>query len=140
MKHAPSCQPLYAPRRFRSPQRPSPPPHYGACHFTQVLGLEVPMRDLRLMDPALAAWETFAQMLVRDNALVVSAEHVRLLITCDKVRACATGGRSRAPRPQRPRPRPLLRPRPRLQPPAAPATKAHCAARARVPGHLPFGV
>lgn len=53
-----------------------------------MLGLEVPMRDLRLMDPALAAWETFAQLLVRDNALVVSAEHVRLLITCDKVSSC----------------------------------------------------
>ena len=29
------------------------------------MGLEIPMRDLRLMDPALAAWESFAQILVR---------------------------------------------------------------------------
>lgn len=100
------------------------------------------MRDLRLMDPALAAWESFAQILVsagfirvdwgasrlgvkgcsthgagrcaavwhmaphrqaaaltpdcvcacdvgtqvRDNALVVSSEYVRIIITADKVR------------------------------------------------------
>eukprot|EP00878_Enallax_costatus_P023510 GHUV01025010.1.p1 GENE.GHUV01025010.1~~GHUV01025010.1.p1 ORF type:complete len:338 (+),score=13.55 GHUV01025010.1:242-1255(+) len=54
--------------------------------LVQVLGLEIPMRDLRLMDPALAAYDSqFAQILVRDNALVVSAEHVRLIITCDRV-------------------------------------------------------
>jgi hypothetical protein len=51
----------------------------------QVMGLEIPMRDLRLMDPALSSWDSFAQILVRDNALVISAEHVRLIITCDKV-------------------------------------------------------
>eukprot|EP00879_Flechtneria_rotunda_P017595 GHRR01018445.1.p1 GENE.GHRR01018445.1~~GHRR01018445.1.p1 ORF type:complete len:489 (+),score=107.86 GHRR01018445.1:272-1738(+) len=51
----------------------------------QVMGLDIPMRDLRLMDPALATWEGHAQILVRDNALVVSSEHVRIIITCDKV-------------------------------------------------------
>jgi hypothetical protein len=52
----------------------------------QVMGLEIPMRDLRLMDPALSSWDSFAQILVRDNALVISAEHVRVIVTCDKVR------------------------------------------------------
>ena len=49
------------------------------------MGLEIPMRDLRLMDPALQAWEAYAQLLVRDNALVFSVEHVRLIIGADKV-------------------------------------------------------
>jgi hypothetical protein len=35
---------------------------FAVC--VQVMGLEIPMRDLRLMDPALAAWESFAQILV----------------------------------------------------------------------------
>ena len=52
------------------------------------MGLEIPMRDLRLMDPALQAWEAYAQLLVRDNALVFSVEHVRLIIGADKVRVC----------------------------------------------------
>lgn len=59
--------------------------HMDKRQLVQVMGLEIPMRDLRLMDPALAAWESFAQILVRDNALVVSAEYVRIIITCDKV-------------------------------------------------------
>lgn len=59
--------------------------HMDKRQLIQVMGLEIPMRDLRLMDPALAAYDSFAQILVRDNALVVSAEHVRLIITCDRV-------------------------------------------------------
>eukprot|EP00877_Chromochloris_zofingiensis_P002090 jgi/Chrzof1/11882/Cz06g13130.t1 len=51
----------------------------------QVMGLEIPMRDLRLMDPALQAWDTYAQILVRDNAMVFSVEHARLIIAADKV-------------------------------------------------------
>ncbi len=43
------------------------------------------MRDMRLMDSALGT-ETLAQLLVRDNALVFSMEHVRLIIMHDKVR------------------------------------------------------
>jgi hypothetical protein len=57
------------------------------------MGLEIPMRDLRLMDPALSSWDSFAQILVRDNALVISAEHVRLIVTCDKVRSLAGASR-----------------------------------------------
>ncbi|GBF99922.1 magnesium transporter-like [Raphidocelis subcapitata] len=53
--------------------------------LTQVMGLEIPMRDLRLMDPALQTWESYAQILVRDNALVVSLEHVRLILSADRV-------------------------------------------------------
>jgi hypothetical protein len=33
------------------------------------MGLEIPMRDLRLMDPALAAWESFAQILVSQPSM-----------------------------------------------------------------------
>lgn len=40
----------------------------------QVMGLEIPMRDLRLMDPALAAWESFAQILVRAAMLALGRE------------------------------------------------------------------
>ncbi|EFJ43506.1 hypothetical protein VOLCADRAFT_96274 [Volvox carteri f. nagariensis] len=50
----------------------------------QTCRLEIPMRDMRLMDSALGT-ETLAQLLVRDNALVFSMEHVRLIIMHDKV-------------------------------------------------------
>ncbi|GLI61062.1 hypothetical protein VaNZ11_003325 [Volvox africanus] len=50
----------------------------------QTCRLEIPMRDMRLMDSALGN-ETLAQLLVRDNALVFSMEHVRLIIMHDKV-------------------------------------------------------
>ncbi|KXZ44220.1 hypothetical protein GPECTOR_71g581 [Gonium pectorale] len=50
----------------------------------QTCRLEIPIRDMRLMDSALGT-ETLAQLLVRDNALVFSMEHVRLIITHDKV-------------------------------------------------------
>ena len=57
----------------------------GGCE--QVMGLEIPMRDLRLMDPALGStFDTYAQILVRENAMVVSIEYVRLIISADKVR------------------------------------------------------
>jgi len=56
------------------------------------MGFEIPMRDLRLMDPALQTWDAYAQILVRDNAMVVSIEHVRLILSADKVR----GARRRA--------------------------------------------
>lgn len=62
--------------------------HATACLMAllmQVMGLEIPMRDLRLMDPALQAWDTYAQILVRDNAMVFSVEHARLIIAADKV-------------------------------------------------------
>ncbi len=39
---------------------------------------------MRVLDGALGT-ETLAQLLVRDNALVFSMEHVRLIIMCDKV-------------------------------------------------------
>ncbi|GFR39805.1 hypothetical protein Agub_g295 [Astrephomene gubernaculifera] len=50
----------------------------------QTCRLEIPIRDMRLMDSALGT-ETLAQLLVRDNALVFSMEHVRLIIMADKV-------------------------------------------------------
>ncbi|KAG2501814.1 hypothetical protein HYH03_000313 [Edaphochlamys debaryana] len=50
----------------------------------QTCQLEIPIRDLRLMDSALGT-ESLAQLLVRDNALVFSMEHVRLIIMHDRV-------------------------------------------------------
>lgn len=54
--------------------------------LVQAMGVEIPMRDMRLLDPALQTFETNrGQMLVRDNALVFSMEYVRLIIMADKV-------------------------------------------------------
>ena len=50
----------------------------------QKLKLGVPIRDMRLLDPNLLTSET-GKILVRDNVIVVSIEHVRLIITADYV-------------------------------------------------------
>ncbi|PNH10641.1 Magnesium transporter MRS2-8 [Tetrabaena socialis] len=55
------------------------------CSIVISCQLEIPIRDMRLMDSALGS-ETLAQLLVRDNAMVFSMEHVRLIIMNDKVR------------------------------------------------------
>lgn len=47
---------------------------------------------MRLVDPNLLTSET-GKILVRDNAIVFSIEHARLIITADQVRPCL-----RAPR------------------------------------------
>ena len=46
--------------------------------------LRVPIRDMRLVDPNLLTSET-GKILVRDNAIVFSVEHVRIIITGDQV-------------------------------------------------------
>jgi len=46
--------------------------------------LRVPIRDMRLVDPNLLTSET-GKILVRDNAIVYSVEHVRIIITGDQV-------------------------------------------------------
>ncbi|KAK9835541.1 hypothetical protein WJX74_002638 [Apatococcus lobatus] len=46
--------------------------------------LGIPIRDMRLLDPNLLTSET-GKILVRDNAIVFSMEHVRLIITADEV-------------------------------------------------------
>lgn len=51
--------------------------------FLQVQSLEIPMRDMRLLDPVLQ-YETYGQLLVRDNALVFCMEKIRLIIMADK--------------------------------------------------------
>jgi hypothetical protein len=65
------------------------------------MGLEIPMRDLRLMDPALAAWESFAQILV-------SQPSMHALVGCwfgprrggaAGSRRCHVGGRRHCARP-----------------------------------------
>ena len=48
----------------------------------QKFKLGVPIRDMRLLDPNLLTSET-GKVLVRDNAIVFSMEHARLLITAD---------------------------------------------------------
>lgn len=56
--------------------------------ISQVLDLDIPIRDMRLMDVALLGGsDTLAQLLVRDKALVMSMEHIRMIITSDKVSA-----------------------------------------------------
>jgi hypothetical protein len=50
----------------------------------QKFKLGVPIRDMRLLDPNLLTSET-GKVLVRDNAIVFSMEHARLLITADCV-------------------------------------------------------
>lgn len=54
-----------------------------AC-LLQKLKLGVPIRDMRLLDPNLLTSET-GKILVRDNVIVVSIEHVRVIITADCV-------------------------------------------------------
>ena len=58
----------------------SPDQRYCAQKFK----LGVPIRDMRLMDPNLLTSET-GKILVRDNALVLSIEHVRVIITAEMV-------------------------------------------------------
>ena len=57
----------------------------------QVMGLEIPMRDLRLMDPALAAWESFAQILVssvmRGSSTADAWRNSSSSVSCIKVSA-----------------------------------------------------
>ena len=50
----------------------------------QLYKLGIPIRDMRLLDPNLLTSET-GKILVRDNAIVFSMEHVRLIITADEV-------------------------------------------------------
>ena len=69
----------------------------------QYFNLDIPTRDMRLMDSTLmganigsgkesvpvhhqGAASSAGQLLVRDNALVLCMEHVRMIITADKVR------------------------------------------------------
>ena len=56
----------------------------------QKFRLGVPIRDMRLLDPNLLTSET-GKILVRDNAIVFSVEHVRLIITADCVIIPQTG-------------------------------------------------
>ena len=46
--------------------------------------MRLPVRDMRLVDPNLLTSET-GRILVRDNGIVVSIEHVRLIIMAEQV-------------------------------------------------------
>eukprot|EP00201_Polytomella_parva_P023917 CAMPEP_0175045020 /NCGR_PEP_ID=MMETSP0052_2-20121109/4159_1 /TAXON_ID=51329 ORGANISM="Polytomella parva, Strain SAG 63-3" /NCGR_SAMPLE_ID=MMETSP0052_2 /ASSEMBLY_ACC=CAM_ASM_000194 /LENGTH=192 /DNA_ID=CAMNT_0016308441 /DNA_START=103 /DNA_END=678 /DNA_ORIENTATION=- len=50
--------------------------------LVQTFKLDVPSRDLRLMD---SAYESSGQVLVRDSAIIICIMHVRLIILPDKV-------------------------------------------------------
>ena len=50
----------------------------------QKFKLGIPIRDMRLLDPVLLTSET-GKILVRDNAIVFSIEHVRLIISATVV-------------------------------------------------------
>eukprot|EP00798_Chlamydomonas_sp_ICE-L_P000088 gene88-3694_t len=50
----------------------------------KAFGLDIPSRDMRLMDTHLVNYDTIGRLLVRDNALVISMEHVRMIIMADK--------------------------------------------------------
>lgn len=54
---------------------------------------------MRLMDVALlgGSSDTLAQLLVRDKALVMSMEHIRMIITSDKVQINAVFTHSKIP-------------------------------------------
>ncbi|KAK9813533.1 hypothetical protein WJX73_005543 [Symbiochloris irregularis] len=58
--------------------------HSDKRGIIQKFKLGVPIRDMRLMDPNLLTSAT-AKILVRDNAIVVSVEHVRVIVTSDMV-------------------------------------------------------
>lgn len=47
------------------------------------IGLNIPIRDMRLLDFNLGASDS--TILVRDNAIIVSMEHVRFIVTADRV-------------------------------------------------------
>lgn len=46
------------------------------------LGLSIPIRDMRLLDHNLGSCDSI--ILVRENAIIASLEHVRVIIMCDK--------------------------------------------------------
>ena len=66
------------------------PCQHAAHVAAQKFRLGVPIRDMRLLDPNLLTSET-GKVLVRDNAIVFSVEHVRLIITADSVIIPQTG-------------------------------------------------
>ena len=46
-------------------------------------GLNIPIRDMRLLDPSLQG-SSDSTILVRDNAIIASMEHVRFIVTADR--------------------------------------------------------
>jgi hypothetical protein len=51
----------------------------------QTFNLDLPTRDMRLMDSQLSNYETLGQISVRENTIVFSMEHVQALIMANKV-------------------------------------------------------
>jgi hypothetical protein len=58
---------------------------------TQGFNLDIPIRDMRLLDTHLSNYETIGQILVRENAIVFSMEHVKAIILADKARRGVRG-------------------------------------------------
>ena len=51
----------------------------------QTFSLDIPVRDMRLLDSQLVDFKTIGQILVRNNLILVSMEHVRCIITAKEV-------------------------------------------------------
>jgi magnesium transporter len=51
----------------------------------QAFSLDLPVRDMRLLDSQLVDFKTIGQILVRNNVILVSMEHVRCIITAKEV-------------------------------------------------------
>lgn len=52
--------------------------------------LDVPIRDMRLLDSSFSNYETIGQISVRDNAIVFSMEHVKAMVMADKASSTVT--------------------------------------------------
>ena len=58
----------------------------GRNTLLQKYNVRAPVRDMRILDPSLLTSET-GKILVRDNCIMVSVEHVRLIIMAEQVGA-----------------------------------------------------
>ena len=91
VRHPPPVCPL--PRRHPPPRcrAATHPPQADKRALIAGLSLGIPIRDMRLLDFNLLTSET-GKLFVRDNAILFSIEHVRLIITVDKVLIPREGG------------------------------------------------
>ena len=57
--------------------------HADKRAIIHTIGLNIPIRDMRLLDFNLGGSDS--TILVRDNAIIISMEHVRFIVTADRV-------------------------------------------------------
>lgn len=58
--------------------------HWDKRNLCQQLGLRLPVRDLRVLDPAFTS-QGSGCVLVRERCIVVALEHVRIIVMKDRV-------------------------------------------------------